>query len=429
MKKIFIVTAIAAAAFLTGCSTLKTEKTMFNEPWKNSRHFKKITHKTGFVSYLLMTDVSHNQQCLYFTTRELTNDGRFLVFQTVGKEDPTRDNTKIQRTIAVLDFAADEIFMTDFKTVRGGHGVYVDPDRAKIFCINHDGLRVIDLAKGERKSRFVCPIPQEIKKMGKDFRFYCTHLTMSKDNKKAFLDMQFDDRFVQGVLNVDEATFTKWGETDFYANHGQFNPVDPDMAMCAWEVDWIDSKGKLHHIRDHKELYYPRLWILESSGRKRMIPSVTDYATHEAWCRDGKGFFFCSTKNNQGMILHDLETGLQRQIMTPVWLEKENRAASASHGDVTADNRYAVCDIGAGVSVGYPWRMAFGNTVTGKNILIYDDGLVFNPNGNPPTVLHPHPHPHFVFNDKVVISTYVDVIGKMQILLTPVDQLVEKVDK
>ena len=69
------------------------------------------------------------------------------------------------------------------------------------------------------------------------------------------------------------------------------------------------------------------------------------------------------------------------------------------------------------------------NTVTGKNILIYDDGLVFNPNGNPPTVLHPHPHPHFVFNDKVVISTYVDVIGKMQILLTPVDQLIEKVDK
>ena len=159
-----------------------------------------------------------------------------------------------------------------------------------------------------------------------------------------------------------------------------------------------------------------------------MIPSVTNYATHEVWARDGKGFVFCSTKNNQGMIYHDIKTGLQRQVMKPVWLPKEGRAASASHGDITYDNKYVICDIGAGCSVGYPWRMAFGNTQTGKYILVYDDGIVYNPPGTK-TMFHPHPHPHFVYNDKLIVSTYMPEVGKMGVMLTPVAQLVERLDK
>ena len=423
---LFMITA-AVLAFMTGCSTVTTGKCMKSEPWKNSRHFKKITHKTGVVSYLLESDIAYNKQSFYFVNKEMTDDGRFLVFQTVCKEDHTRDNTKVHRTIAVLDFASDEIFLTDIKTIRGGHGAYVDPVNSRIYHMTSAGLHCLDLAKGERTSKLVCPMPEEIKKLGKDFRFYCTHLTMSKDNRKAFLDLQYDDSFTQGILNVEEGTFTKWGDTKFYANHGQLNPQNPDMAMCAWEIDWVDSKGKLHHIRDHKELYYPRLWILESNGKQTMIPSVTNYATHEVWCRDGKGFIFCSTNNNQGVIYHDLATGLQKQVMKPVWLPKEGRAASASHADITADNGYIVCDIGAGCRFGYPWRMAFGNTRNGKYTLIYDDGVVYTPVNGKSSLFHPHPHPHFIYNDKVIVSTFMTEVEKMSILLTPVDQLKKKV--
>ena len=428
MNKLVVLFAAAVSVFSGGCCAGKAEKPPVYEPWKTSKHFKKIVHSSGVVSYLLDTDISHNQQAFYFTTREMTNDGRFLVFAKVEKEIPGRDYTNMHRTIAVLDFARDEIFETDIKTLRGRHGIYVDPEYSKIYSMdNVEGLHCLDLAKGERKSKLVCPMPDEIKKMGKEFYYYCTHLTLSKDNKKAFLDIQCGDIFTQGVLNVEEGTFTKWGNTKFYANHGQFNPQNPDMAMCAWEIDWVDSKGKLHHIRDHKELYYPRLWLLESNGKQTMIPSVTNYATHEVWCRDGKGFIFCSTNNNQGVIYHDLATGLQRQIMKPVWLPGEGRAATASHADITADNRYIVCDIGAGCHVGYPWRMAFGNTQNGKYTLIYNDGVVYTPvNGNK-SLFHPHPHPHFIYNDKVIVSTFMTEVEKMSILLTPVDQLADKV--
>ena len=427
MKKISLLFTAAVITFLSGCCCGKAEKTMNYEPWKTSKHFKKITHSTGVESYLLTTDISHNQQGFYFVVREMTDDGRFLVFQTVQKEDYSVDNSKVYRTLAVVDFVKDEIFMTDVKTIRAGHGAFVDNVNSRIYHMSHAGLHCLDLAKGERKSKLICPMPESIRKMGKDFRYYCTHLTLSADRKKAFLDLQYDDSYTQGILNIEEGTFTKWGDTKFYANHGQMNPQNPDMAMCAWEIDWVDSKGKLHHIRDHKEAYYPRLWVLESNGKQTMIPSVTDYATHEVWARDGKGFVFCSTNNNQGMIYHDLATGLQRQVMKPVWLPREGRAASASHGDISFDNKYVVCDIGAGCSVGYPWRMAFGNTQNGKNTLIYDDGIVYNlPKTS--SMFHPHPHPHFIYHDRLIVSTFMTEVGKMNVLLTPVDQLIKKVE-
>lgn len=429
MKNIIVFISAAICVFAAGCQCTKMEKKMFDAPWENSKHFKKITHKTGFVSYLMMTDVTHNQQSFYFVNNEMTDNGRFLVFQLVDEEDFSRDNTRVHRTIGYIDFATDELIVTDIRTIRAGHGAYVDPVNSRIYHMSAAGLHMLDLEKGEKNSKLICPMPETIKKMGKEFRFYCTHLTLSKDNKKAFLDLQFDDSFVQGILNIEEGTFTKWGETPFYANHGQLNPQNPDMAMCAWEIDWVDSKGKLHHIRDHKELYYPRLWVLESSGKRTMIPSVTNYATHEVWAQDGKGFIFCSTNNNQGVIYHDLATGLQRQVMTPVWLPKEGRAATASHADITADNKYVICDIGAGVSVGYPWRMAFGNTQSGKNIVVYDDLPDYRTPKMPRSLLHPHPHPHFVFKDKVVISTCFPELKKMQIMLTPVDQLIKAVNK
>ena len=428
MKKSIIFTAAAAVTVLSGCFAGKIEENMSYEPWKTSKHFKKIVHSTGIESYLLQTDISHNQQSFYFVTREMTDDGRFLVFQTVEKEDMSRDNSKVHRRLAVLDFSKDEIFMTDARTIRGVHGAFIDNVNSRIYYMSSAGLHCIDLAKGERNSRLICPMPQEIKNLGKDFRCYCTHLTLSADRKKAFLDLRYDDSFVHGTLNIEEGTFTKWSNTRFYANHGQINPQNPDMAMVSWEISWEDSKGKIHHIRDHKELYYPRLWLVDSNGKQTMIPSVTNYATHEVWARDGKGFIFCSTNNNQGMIYHDIKTGLQRQVMKPVWLPKEGRAATASHGDITLDNKYVVCDIGAGCYLGYPWRMAFGDTRSGKNFLIYDDGVVYNPPGTK-SLFHPHPHPHFIYKDKLVISTYMTEPGKMSVMLTPVAQLVDRVAK
>ena len=423
MKKFLISAAMFTAIFAFGSGDNK----MYNEPWKTSRQFTKITHSSGAVSYLLTTKLAHNQQCFYFTENEMTDDGRFLVVQLSDKEPAKEDaNNKLRRTVAVIDFKTDEFFTTDLKTTLGADGANLDSKRGIIYCFNAKGMHAINLAKGERTSKLIVPMPEEIKALGKDVKRYSTHLSHSPCGTKFFLDITVDDRFFQGVLDIKTKKFTTWGETPFFCNHGQFNPVDPTMALCAWEVDYVDKNGVLHHIKDHKEEYYPRLWLMNENGKRRMVPPVTNYATHEAWANDGKGFFYCSTKNNQGMIYHDLATGLQRQIMAPVWLPKENRAASASHGDMSADNRHVICDIAAGVQVGYPWRLAFGNTLNGKVFLIYDDGVSYNPPGVK-SVMHPHPHPHFIYHDKAIISTFMRNPREMDIIITPVDQLIEKV--
>ena len=50
---------------------------------------------------------------------------------------------------------------------------------------------------------------------------------------------------IQGIINVESGEFTEWARTDFYTNHGQINPKNDSLALCAYDY-WNDlADGRL----------------------------------------------------------------------------------------------------------------------------------------------------------------------------------------
>lgn len=379
-----------------------SEKPEIRTP-ETSRHFRKyVDPDSGVVSYWLNTRLAYNQQSIYFTHKSMTDDGRFLIFDLSGGERKNR------KTLAVFDFLKDEMMPLEFSA-----GIpFLDTKTAKLYYVNRNGIFRRDLAVDPRQEARLCPLPPELTAEGHKIHYLCTHLTLTSDRKKAFLDSRIDDKFVQGTVDLETGRYEKWGETEFFVNHGQLHPTDDRLALCAWEGLWKDSKGVEHRIEKQNGVY-PRLWLFEPGGKRRMIPSVqTNYATHEHWSEDGKGFYFCSN----GVYYHDLATGEQRCI-SPV---------KAAHAAMSADNRYLTFDYSVGPWYrGCGWQVGFYNRATGKHLYIYPARTPYNTRENP-SKLHPDPHPQFVGNDRYIVCTVHDGKGAMELSITPVAPLIEK---
>ena len=154
------------------------------------------------------------------------------------------------------------------------------------------------------------------------------------------------------------------------------------------------------------------MWLMEPGNKRTMIPSVTNYATHEHWSEDGKGFYFCS----RGVYYHELASGKQYQL-TPM---------TAAHAAMTADNKYLTFDNSVGGWYrGCAWQIGFYNRKSKKGFYFYPKLEAYNTQENPST-LHPDPHPQFVCNDKYIISTVNLSNGHMDLSVTPVAQLIER---
>ncbi len=390
-----VTVAVATTAAEPAPLPLKTPET--------SRHFRQyVDPQTGISSYRLDTRIAENQQSIYFTQKSMTDDGRFLIFDISGGERRNR------KTLALFDFLTDELYPLDISA-----GIpFLDVKTDRLYYVNRNGIFRRDLLDDPKKEIKLCPIPKELTSEGKRIYNYCTHLTLTADRKKAFLDSRVDDKFVQGMVDLETGGYEKWGETDFFVNHGQIHPSDDKLALCAWEVSWKDSRGKEHQIEEIDGVY-PRLWLFEPGGKRRMIPSEeTNYATHEHWTEDGKGFYFCS----DGIFYHDLATGRQT-CMAKV---------KAAHATMSADNRYLTFDAPVGTWFrGCAWQVGFFNRATGKAIYLYPSLPAYNTEENP-SKLHPDPHPQFVCGDRYIICTVNHGDGRMDLSVTPVEQLIEK---
>ena len=365
---------------------------------ENSKGFRKyVEPTTKVVSYILDSAFpGYNHQSLYFTQKSMTDDGRFLVFNISGNK------LKNHKHIAVYDFKLDKAF----RISSSGKIPYLDVATAKLYYINNRGVYCHDLAKDPTKAELITPLPEELKDYGY-VNWYCTHPTLTRDRKKMFLDIQVSKkRYVQGLLDLETGKFDKWGETDFYINHGQIHPFRDDLALCAWE----GLKGKKVNG------VYPRLWLFKNDGSKTMIPpAINGYATHEYWSEDGKGFYYCS----KGVHYHDLATGKQRTLVP----------MPAAHAVISADNSCSAFDYSVGDWYrGCAWSVGFYNLKTQKGFYFYPALEAYNTKENQ-SKLHPDPHPQFVCNAKYIISTVHLGSGLMSLSITPVDQLIERTQK
>lgn len=402
----FLSIACAAAATMA-CTKVKSPET-------SSLFEKRVDPVSGVVSYALKYGApDDNRQSLYFVTKSMTEDGRYLVFMyTEGNE---KKGLKGERRYKVADLAKDKVYdlgvtgMTPFIETKQDYMVYGDPGR---------GFFRRDFSRPDVEVK-LCDIPQELSSVGEIYRL-ATHLTLTMDRGKAFLDTEIKApdgkmRYIQGMLDLSTGAWDEWGETTWNCNHGQLNPVDDSLAMVAWESAW-GPEGQAYQAETG---WYPRMWLVRK-GSKTLVPAeAMNFASHEIWDDDGKGISWCGHGRlvEGDWVYHiDLATGKQES-----WAE----LPGARHNNCSPDGKYVVCDQAPEQWWrGCKWRVAFWNRETGKYVWVYSTRDALMPQDHQ-SRLHPDPHPHFVMNGRYVISTANNADGHMDLYITPVDQLVK----
>ena len=233
------------AAALTGVHTPETSK-LFE---------RRTDPESGVVSYSLVY-------------KSMTEDGRFLVFNyTKGNERKGRGPRKLM----VADLLKDEVHEL------GDPGMIPFVDCKKDYIVygrikQNPGFYRQNLDDPGREIK-LCDIPGALTEMGR-VRYLATHLTLTRDRSKAFLDASViapngATNYVQGLLTLANGVFESWGTTDFFCNHGQLNPVRDDLALCAWEEAWL-KPGQAYR---KKTGWYPRMWLVEPGGKRTLVPA------------------------------------------------------------------------------------------------------------------------------------------------------------
>jgi len=383
---------------------------------ENSKLFvKRVEPSSGAVSYLLKPGLlGDNQQSVYFTHRSMTDDGRFLIVWASDAEfpegcTPEAKPRKAARRLALVDLE------TETARVLGPSGAipFLDTARDIVYYPCNERLALFrrDLLTDPMREIKVAKLPPELLRECPAGRpsGICCHLTLNAARTKAFLDVSAGKgKWIQGMLDLASGTWEKWGETDFVINHGQINPADDSLALCAHEVRWTDAAGVKHSITNWNGVY-PRLQLLEKGKRTMIPPGYAGYATHEHWTRDGKGFYWCY-HGTGGETLYDLATKT-RDVVCPF---------PGYHCTMTADLDALVFDHPVGPWYrGCRWMVRFWNRKTQRFATLYaDSGHVALKENQ--SKLHPDPHPQFVCNDRYIVCTYTGENGRMNVMVTPV---------
>lgn len=395
-------------------------------PAESSLFEQRVDPESGVISYALRYgEPDDNRQSLYFVTKSMTEDGRFLLFHhTSGNERKGNCGRKILMVADLLEETVKPVAIED--GIGRGEIERLAPDAGIPFVECREDYVVFGSPKlggffrcdlsNPSKAIQLCGKPRGLEDGGFKSLIYYTHLTLTKDRKRAFLDVPLADasgrrRWVQGMLDLSTGEFDKWGETPFMCNHGQINPADDSLALCAWEECW-EKDGREYR---EKTGWYPRMWLVRKGWREMIPARERNYASHEIWDDDGRGFSWCGLPGDC-VYHHDLATGIQ---------ERWCGIGGARHATISPDKKYVVCDDAPGKWWrGCEWRVGFWNRETGRCAWVYSTRPALMPLEHE-SILHPDPHPHFVMGGKYVVSTANNADGHMDLYVTPVEQLVK----
>ena len=408
-----------------------------------SKLFERFTDpESGVVSYLLKPGIeSFQQQSLYYSAKSMTDDGRFLVFDVYDGEQECDDpNPGRSKQFAILDFATDKI-MRFPKTGGEKHQIPfldVKTDTLYYICRDDNTFRRRELAKDPQKEIVMCPLPKELLDIGY-VRGWFTHLTMSADRTKAFLETRITEgmkgptpphlkgklksRWIQGTLDVTNGKWHQWTETDYPANHAALNPVDDTLVYYGWG-------GYLAHYSELRKAALKRgekfdepvlsMCFAHPDGKStRFAPAAIRHATHQTWSEDGSLLYWCSrdmARKVWGVYTIDPRT-MEQSLFAPV--RAMHATITAEMDAITFDWPHEPWGRGSG------WETVFYNCATKKQVFIHSS--------RPPIAdipakkysnLHPDPHPQFVMNGRYIVSSFnCDSPRRMTVSVTPTAQL------
>ena len=386
--------------------------------------------KSGAFSYILKKDVAgFNQQHLYFSTKSMTDDGRFLVISYAADEAGHAVTNESQKALAVIDLEKDAVYKLPSL---GKFSIpFLDVKTSQLYCADRtdETMCRFDLTSDTPTHKIrLCDMPHDIQALGPINRWY-THLTLTVDRTRAFLDISvFGKRWIQGLLRLSDGTFEKWSETDFPCGHGQINPVNDRVAYAG------RSRPGWHRVPDTRKgakpgdtrlvkippgTVYPCMWLLKPGEKPRMIPSRDiNHSTHQNWTEDGKGWYWCSRIPGKekhryarwGVYYYDLATDSETKVSD----------VQAGHAAMTADRSAITYDWGEWMPElnGYSWRVGYQDLRTKKETFLFTGMPKYYDKSN----LHAHPHPQFVCRDGWILTTVMMPGKRLSVALAPVEQ-------
>lgn len=445
MKKFLwiIVFAIASIAALSGCREEGPEDEKEDEAVDifGADYFIKYTDPvSGVVSYKFRNEAlgmgKCNTQSNYYVTKSMTDDERFFFLFFSDKEK--NGNAPEKRGAYVVDLKKRKLI--SFYAYDGCYP-YLDPKEDKLYYFLMDAKKgnvrdgghfmMKDLLAGTTTR--LADFPSEIAPKGSYITRACSHITLTRDKKRVFLDAIVNDVFYQGLLDLYTGEWIEWSHNNtVHLTHGQLNPTRDDEALLAIDV-YTTSNGETLPIVNDPDGTYPRIQVMTSDGKRRTIkPSDNNYASHEGWLPDGNSVYFCAGIPNEDWT-H--EGGFHTRNIRNGEYTATN-VGRATHCNFSDDLNYVVHDddrpygeYKEGYYRGGPWRVWFYNRKTGKDIPIYS-GLKPITTADKPSRIHPDPHPHFVCNGKYIICSASDDedggngYGYLHFSITPVDQLI-----
>jgi len=382
---------------------------------ETSRHFtKRIDPKSGMTYYILSTRVAPIQQSFYFVNSGADAAGRYLWFYCSFPPTPGH-------CAGVVDFMTDEVhFFPDTY----GSGWMVDPLTGELYWGNVSGIY-------RRTPHPEDPAIQIAKMPAECARFLGgsmggTHLTFSPDRKELFIDIQSRNGSYIGTVDVATGEYRQWYKTPAEGipyNHGQYSPIDPDLAMCAHEGHHDFTTGRFTAPALTEDGIYPRLELIHRDGTVEMRRPLNNYATHEWWAPNGKSIYYCSKEH----IAQDRLGDNEPESVCYIPIEGGN---GTWHAHCSQDENYFIVD-GSLPSMGLTWWrgcvsvVRFYNRKTDKlcDLLTYNP-IVCGWTPENPCPYHIDPHPRFVWDDKWVTFT-ATVDGRVDLAIAPVAQLID----
>ena len=377
-----------------------------------SKHFKRVLDPvTEAPHYVLTTRLAKYQQGFYFVNNSMSNDGRYLWFYVIT--NPIYDT--YTRNLGYVDFLTDEVVICH-DALFDDATPYVDPNTGDVYFAK--GKSIYKRSPGkENFAAKLCTL--SIKGY---VRKLATHLTMTSDKKHLFLDINRENfGCIQGLVHMGTGEFTEWSRAPIGTNmnHGQINPKDDSLALCAYD-SWGDMEnGDYHPIPIDESGNYQRLWTLTADGGRKMHPAMHNYASHEWWSADGNKIYYCC--DNHGIYGIDIRTGEDITILEGIdpW-----------HAHCTKDESLFVYDekklerYGGKWYRGCPAALNFLNRRTGKHLVVVSE---MPENGHTPenqNYYHIDPHPRFTENEKYIVFTTSE-LGGCDLGIAIIDELLE----
>ena len=396
---------------------------------------------SGVVSYYLKSDVlkKDNSQSVYYTGCEMSNDERFIIATTSTNEE------KVRRK----DDAAVKELLSGQETVQETHGVIIDLARRKVYTFPYSGgpypyldpetdvlyyaVRSADRTTATFYKRELKVNPTQVIRLAdfpasivptgvnRPISRVLSHITLTSDKKKVFIDSWVADQFYWGMLDLYSGAWEEWGHsTTTHITHGLVNPKHDDEALCAIDV-WNDRQGGSHPIEYDPDGTNPRMQFVKKGERHTIQPAEDNGATHEGWTADGDHVYWCSG----GIHVRNIRNGEYYRVLTT-----NQSVEQATHCNPSRDLHYwTFDDCYPDFYRGCRWKVRFLNAENGKQVYIYNQMPAMT-DVNHESAIHPDPHPHFVCNDKYIICTMyapdpkAEGFVNVHLSVTPVDQLI-----